>query len=489
MLDKNPTIETVVNKVDTIDNEFRFFQMEVMAGKEDNYVVEISETGCKFRFDFSKVYWNSRLQGEHLRLVELFTSSPTYRSTSDSLGFSAKMTDSAQTRGSLSSKDANGQISSVNAGKTSSVSSSRSSVDVVVCDGFAGVGPFAMPAAKRGCLGVLANDLNPASAEALRDNARRNRVDDIVRCANMDGGEFFRKAVVDCYENPFKPRRKARSRTSKRRVDGGTTGEAEVTKSTTQQSPAMHASTAALHEPLNGLSISQDAQQSSLSSAPAGSRASNGVSEDAGNPAVGKFIDHFVLNLPATAIDFLDSFQGIYDPLIEVSRPATASRSRAERHSSPTEDVFLRDLVDYSEARGCRGNEIPLLPMVHCYCFTKEVDAPEADIQNVRPRSPVFLVSDLPRFSPTSDHLLLTSQPLRDSPLQRHAGQQRASQALGYPVSSETLKDYSATLVRSVAPKKDMYRLSFRLPLQVVFSKDRLAYVQEYLRRHHQQMQ
>lgn len=45
---------------------------------------------------------------------------------------------------------------------------------------------------------------------------------------------------------------------------------------------------------------------------------------------------------------------------------------------------------------------------------------------------------------------------------------QRASASLGYPVSNE-LSDYSLSLVRSVAPKKDMYRLSFRLPKEVAF--------------------
>lgn len=48
--------------------------------------------------------------------------------------------------------------------------------------------------------------------------------------------------------------------------------------------------------------------------------------------------------------------------------------------------------------------------------------------------------------------------------------QQRASKSLGYPVSS-ALEDFSLSLVRSVAPKKDMYRLSFRLPEEVVFTE------------------
>ena len=47
--------------------------------------------------------------------------------------------------------------------------------DQIIADGFAGVGPFAVPAGKKGC-GVLANDLNPKSTEALRHNIKINKV-------------------------------------------------------------------------------------------------------------------------------------------------------------------------------------------------------------------------------------------------------------------------------------------------------------------------
>ncbi|KAK6609307.1 tRNA methyltransferase trm5 [Botrytis cinerea] len=73
LMDKNPTIRTVINKIDDVGtvSEYRTFSYEVLAG-EDNMNVEIREGDCTFRFDYSKVYWNSRLQTEHKRLVDLF---------------------------------------------------------------------------------------------------------------------------------------------------------------------------------------------------------------------------------------------------------------------------------------------------------------------------------------------------------------------------------------------------------------------------------
>ena len=79
----------------------------------------------RFRLDFSKVYWNSRLETEHARLVRLFEPS-----------------------------------------------------DVVI-DIMAGIGPFAVPAAHKGC-SVYANDLNPESAHWLAVNVQLNRVKSLV---------------------------------------------------------------------------------------------------------------------------------------------------------------------------------------------------------------------------------------------------------------------------------------------------------------------
>ena len=95
--------------------------MEVIAGEEDNFTVTQPHLECFFTFDFSKVYWNTRLETEHRRLVEEF-------------------------------KSGEG-----------------------VCDVFAGVGPFAVPAGKKKCF-VLANDLNPDSYGSMTGNITANKV-------------------------------------------------------------------------------------------------------------------------------------------------------------------------------------------------------------------------------------------------------------------------------------------------------------------------
>ena len=139
ILDKNPVIKTVVNKIGAIEATFRFFQMELLAG-EDRMQVEVKEEGCLFAFDYSKVYWNSRLQHEHRRLVQVFSK---------------------------------GQR---------------------VCDLFCGVGPFSLPAAKKGCI-VYANDLNPDSVKYLDLNKDKNKIPSKnLLTFNSDARDFIMKS-------------------------------------------------------------------------------------------------------------------------------------------------------------------------------------------------------------------------------------------------------------------------------------------------------
>lgn len=129
-----PRIKTVVNKVGTISNQFRVPQFEVLAGEHD-MVTEVKQYGATFKLDYGLVYWNSRLEHEHIRLVSQFQ-----------------------------------------AGE-------------VICDMFSGIGPFAIPAAQKGCF-VFANDLNPDSILYLKINAEVNKVDDYIRAYNTDAREF-----------------------------------------------------------------------------------------------------------------------------------------------------------------------------------------------------------------------------------------------------------------------------------------------------------
>ena len=54
IVDKNVRIKTVVNKVGTIEHQFRTFPLEVLAG-EPNLDVELKESGAVFRFNFAEV--------------------------------------------------------------------------------------------------------------------------------------------------------------------------------------------------------------------------------------------------------------------------------------------------------------------------------------------------------------------------------------------------------------------------------------------------
>lgn len=140
-LDKTTSARTVVNKINTIDTSFRYFAMEILAG-ERNTVTIAKEHGCTYQFDFAQVYWNPRLSTERARMVMFMAQ------------------------------------------------------DDVLYDVFAGVGPFAIPAARKK-IQVLANDLNPESYKWLQKNAAVNKLRDNFKAFNMDGRDFLRKVVRD----------------------------------------------------------------------------------------------------------------------------------------------------------------------------------------------------------------------------------------------------------------------------------------------------
>lgn len=136
VLDKTkPKIQTVVNKIDVIHNDYRTMQLEVLAGNH-SLVTTVVENGLYFDVNLATVYWNSRLATERQRLLSCFTHND------------------------------------------------------VVCDVFAGVGPIAISAAKK-VKYVYANDLNLNAVEYLERNCVRNKLERKIEIFNMDGRRFI----------------------------------------------------------------------------------------------------------------------------------------------------------------------------------------------------------------------------------------------------------------------------------------------------------
>jgi tRNA (guanine37-N1)-methyltransferase len=66
-----------------------------------------------------------------------------------------------------------------------------------ICDVMAGIGPFAIPAAKNAKTNVYANDLNPFSYQYLTENVQLNKVQSKVTVYNMDGRNFIKQSFKD----------------------------------------------------------------------------------------------------------------------------------------------------------------------------------------------------------------------------------------------------------------------------------------------------
>ena len=71
-LDKTRCVKTVVAKLGIVTNEFRTFDMEVIAG-ETNTLVSLREHGLKLKFDFEKAWFLKFLHGKTFRFFSSST--------------------------------------------------------------------------------------------------------------------------------------------------------------------------------------------------------------------------------------------------------------------------------------------------------------------------------------------------------------------------------------------------------------------------------
>jgi tRNA (guanine37-N1)-methyltransferase len=143
VLEKNPMIRTVVTKVGQIESTFRFYDLECIAGEENNYETTVLEDKVRFKVDVSRVYWCSKLGSERNRMIDQ----------------------------QLKEGD-------------------------VLCDMFCGIGPLAVKAAVKKRIKVISNDLNPACYEYIQKNIKLNKVEKLVIPFNMDAREFVRHCVM-----------------------------------------------------------------------------------------------------------------------------------------------------------------------------------------------------------------------------------------------------------------------------------------------------
>uniref|UniRef100_A0A914KMR2 tRNA (guanine(37)-N1)-methyltransferase n=1 Tax=Meloidogyne incognita TaxID=6306 RepID=A0A914KMR2_MELIC len=144
LLDKIQRTRTVINKLDSLTHDYRIMDVELLAGDAD-YATEVTENGIRYKLDYSKVFWNSRLITVHSKTVEQF--------------------------------DQNS----------------------VVFDVFCGIGPFILPAVKiKNVIKAYGNDLNPDAIDFLKQNAKLNKIsEDKIEGFVLNGAEFIQKIIPE----------------------------------------------------------------------------------------------------------------------------------------------------------------------------------------------------------------------------------------------------------------------------------------------------
>lgn len=160
----------------------------------------------------------------------------------------------------------------------------------------AGVGPFAVPAAKRGCF-VFGNDLNPESTQWMDVNRQNNNIStDTLRITTLDGKAFIRRVVGQVGAEPFQPLELNAKGEPKTKGDRDRDLSARIKKQKTagkgDDRPAGISNELTEASKLNLLRPSSP------------------------------YIKHFIMNLPASAVTFLGAFRGSYAGLSRADRAA-----------------------------------------------------------------------------------------------------------------------------------------------------------------------
>jgi tRNA (guanine37-N1)-methyltransferase len=232
--------------------------------------VQVSESDCIFEFDYSKVYWNSKLESEHRRLINLFQPGE------------------------------------------------------VVCDVMAGIGPFAVPAGKKRVF-VWANDKNPESFKCLEAAVKKNKVSHPSHSVAIHSPADYPRQVTP-FVRPF--------------CEDGRVFIHQAADSILEASQKGECAVITRKEPL------PQGQANNNNNTTSKSRTRFATREE--RIPIPPTISHFVMNLPASAIEFLPSYRGVYAGREALFAPHTATP----------------------------------LPMVHVHCFSVKAadETPRRDI-------------------------------------------------------------------------------------------------------------
>ncbi|MFO7872839.1 MAG: class I SAM-dependent methyltransferase family protein [Candidatus Undinarchaeales archaeon] len=140
LLNFYPNVRAVFKKAGPVETEFRVLPLKKIAGIGGTEV-EYKESGCRFKFDFSKVFFTQRLGTERLRIAKKVKPNET------------------------------------------------------IVDMFAGVGPFSIIIAKKNpeIKKIYAIDLNPDAFKYLKENIKLNNVEEKIEAVQGDAVKLSKK--------------------------------------------------------------------------------------------------------------------------------------------------------------------------------------------------------------------------------------------------------------------------------------------------------